>query len=203
MNDNELQKRIDKCFEELGAYAFYSFPRLSNILNTDANCAKIINGYIVERDALRDLVKRMAAETTIARARAIAAELDNIPHYPTAKEFEDYRNEASRKRLAKWNAELRAAEEAEERARKVARAKAELAAIEARERHIAELKAIIATGGHGMKPVEAIPVTVERDPNALPPPVVLTPEQAAAKHESDNAALIANAGFNSTEGMPV
>lgn len=192
-----------KTVNEMDPFVYWAFPRFHDIVTTDPRCGKIVAAYVAERDALRDLVKRMAQETTIARARALAAELDNIPEYPTTKEMVDYMNEASRKRLAKWNAEQRAAEEAAERARKVARAKAELAAIEARERHIAELKAIIATGGKGFDGTDTVPFTVDRDPNALPEPVMLTPEQAAAKRESDNAALIANAGFNSTEGLPV
>lgn len=156
-----------------------------------------------ERDALRALIGRMFAATTLPRLRALSAEFEAIDEIPTPGEYVPAYNEHRAEIARRDYLERRKREEEEARLERVRRAEEELRRIEARERRIAELKAIIATGGRGMKPGEAIPVTVERDPNELPPPVILTPEEAKAKAMADSAMLIAAMESGNREALSI
>lgn len=176
---------------------------LNKMCSANRYSRELINGYVAEAKALRDLIKRMAAATTLPRMRALATEAEGIEENMTPCESIDAYRQHRAEIEARDAEKRRKFEEEEARLERVRRAEEELRRIEARERRIAELKAIIATGGRGMKPVEAIPVTVERDPNELPPPVILTPEEAKKKAMADTAMLIAAMESGNREALSI
>lgn len=170
---------------------------------SDKYLRQVFADVAAERDALRALIGRMFAATTLPRLRALSAEFEAIDEIPTPGEYVPAYDAHRAEIVRKDYLERRKREEEEARLERVRRAQEELRRIEARERRIAELKAIIATGGKGFDNFETAPITVERDPNELPPPVILTPEEAKKKAMADTAMLIAAMESGNREALSI
>lgn len=117
--------------------------RLHSMSRVNIRLKELLDAYEGERRALCGIIDAMKEARTIADARQIAncAKLDLLP-FP--HEADEMRRRESLERCRSNEAQRRKAEAEAEKKRKIEQARAELQAIEAKERRVSLLRQIVA-----------------------------------------------------------
>ena len=121
--------------------------QLHGLSRVNRHLKALLDAYEGERNALRATIDAMKEARTIADARQIAQRVDELELLPFPHEVDEKRRLESLARCQRIDAERRKAEEEAEKKRKLEEARAELQAIEAKERRVSLLRQIVAEAG--------------------------------------------------------